>query len=71
MDLEQWFTLQHAHELASKAYNERVKLVKSERERGNWGLDVHEEYDALHKARHLAEVASLELYRTMRQERGS
>lgn len=57
-----WFAAHDTYHKASHAYNVRLALVRSERERGNWQMNVHEEYRALHDAQSAALLADSTLY---------
>lgn len=67
--VEDWFKLHDAYHKASDAYNARLAVVRAERERDNWSMNVHAEYRALHDAQSVALQASEALYQYLRADR--
>jgi len=57
-----WFDAHDAYHKASDAYNERLALVRAERERGNWTMKIDQEYSALGEAQKAALQADTALY---------
>lgn len=64
--VQDWFAVHDAYHKASAAYNERLRLVRAERERGNWSMDVNAEYQALNNAQKAALSADDALYRFLK-----
>jgi hypothetical protein len=67
MIVDDWFAAHSAYHKASDAYNERLKLVRSERERGNWTMRSDQEADALNRARTAALDADSKLYEALQR----
>jgi hypothetical protein len=63
--LQLWFNAHDKYHRASQAYNERLTLVRAERERGNWSMDTSEEYARLNECQSLALQADNILYETL------
>ena len=66
--VDDWFSVHDAYHKASLAYNERLALVRAERERGNWSMDVNAEYQALCDAQRVALSADETLYRFLKAD---
>lgn len=66
-DVDEWFKAHLTYHKAVATYNERLALVRAERERGNWGMDVQAEYAVMHDAQSAALRASEALYRALGQ----
>ena len=58
----EWFAAHDAYHKASAAYNQRLTLVKAERERGNWSMTTDAEYQVLGSAQSKALSANNDLY---------
>lgn len=65
MNVNEWFAAHDAYHKASTAYNDRLALVRAERERGNWTMKLDQEYETLNDARAAALFADGALYQTM------
>lgn len=65
MTVDQWFAAQDAYWKACAAYNKRLLLIRAERERDNWSMNVEIEYRELHNAQRHAQAADRELYLAM------
>ena len=66
--VDDWFSVHDAYHKASRAYNERLALVRAERERGNWSMNCDAEYRALADAQSAAFAADETLYRALHCE---
>lgn len=67
--VDDWFAIHDAYHKASAVYNERLALVRAERDRGNWSMDVNAEYQALCDAQRVALSADDALYRFLKAEK--
>jgi hypothetical protein len=65
MTLDEWFLIHGSYHKALDAYNQRLILVRSERERGNWSMKVDNEYRAVHDTQSAALKADETLYQTL------
>ena len=63
---DEWFAAHDAYHKASDAYNQRLTLVKAERERGNWTMTTDIEHQALGLAQSKALAADNDLYIALR-----
>jgi hypothetical protein len=63
--VDTWFRAHRAYHEASAAYNARLTLVRSERERGNWSINTNPEYQSLAEAQREALQADEILYRAL------
>lgn len=70
MTVAEWFKAHDAYHKASELYNQRLELVRAERERGNWTMNVNAEYTALNQAQSAALQADRELYVALVSEDG-
>lgn len=61
--MTEWYFAHEKYHNASAAYNQRLGLVRSERERGNWSMNVDAEYKALTDAQSEALAADETYYR--------
>lgn len=61
-----WFNAHDTYHKASDAYNQRLALVRAERERDNWTMTTHNEYHKLNAAQSAALAADETLYQAMR-----
>ncbi len=69
--LDEWFHAHDAYHRASATYNDRLRLVRAERERGNWSMSLNAEYDVLNHAQACAFRANEALYLAeLRQRKG-
>lgn len=66
---DEWFAAHDRYHKASARYNDRLLLVRSERERGNWSMKVDEEYADLNAAQSAALAADTELYIALKAAR--
>lgn len=67
--LSEWFHAHDAYHKASAVYNDRLRLVRAERERGNWSMNLNQEYDALNSAQAAALRADEMLYHAELKQR--
>lgn len=63
--IEAWFQAHDAYHKACHAYNERRRLLEAERERGNWSMNMDQEYKAHHEAQRYALQADNKLYEAL------
>jgi hypothetical protein len=68
MTKREWYVAQENYHKASEVYNARLILIRAERERGNWSMDVVAEYETMHAAQAAALQASEEFYQTLRNQ---
>lgn len=66
--MTEWYLAHDAYHKASEAYNRRLALVRSERDRGNWSMTVDAEYKALNEAQSAALAADETFYRACDRE---
>jgi hypothetical protein len=71
MTVDEWFQVQDIWHKAIEVYNDRLKLARAERERGNWSMKLDVEYDAMHDAQTRAYAANKELYRSLALTKGN
>ncbi len=64
-----WFEAHDRYHKASASYNERLQLVRAERERGNWSMTTDKEYADLGAAQSAAMQANNDLYAALKDAR--
>lgn len=65
MTVDEWFLVHDSYHKASEVYNQRLELVRSERDRGNWSMKVDVEYRIVHNAQSAVLKADIALYQTL------
>ena len=66
--VEEWFRKHRKYRAASDEYNRRLLLVREERERGNWTMNLNQEYKKLNEAQSNALQADSTLYEKLLED---
>lgn len=69
-EVNAWFRAHDEYHLASETYNKRLELVRAERDRDNWTMNVFQEYAALNDAQRAALEADETFYQWLKGRGG-